>query len=71
MKKSLPYFCAVISLSILITILVLFYKVPAARNVSKLDTWQYIGEKSLRYKVFSAYFDDREEAFGTYYAASF
>lgn len=31
---------------------------------SKFDTWQYIGNKKLKQKVFSAYFDDRKEAFG-------
>lgn len=31
---------------------------------SYTDTWQYIGDESLRQKVFSAYFDDRKDAFG-------
>lgn len=31
----------------------------------KIDTWQYIGPKKLRYKVYSAFFDDRVELFGT------
>lgn len=32
--------------------------------ISKVDTWQYIGPKTLRIKVYNAYFDDRKELFG-------
>lgn len=32
----------------------------------KTDSWQYIGKKKYRNKVFSAYYDDRKESFGIY-----
>lgn len=37
---------------------------PTEKLVPKLDVWQYIGPKIHRFKVFSAYFENRKEAFG-------
>lgn len=34
------------------------------RLEAKLDEWQYIGKRRRKFKVFSAYFDDRIEALG-------
>lgn len=34
------------------------------KSSDNYDTWKDVGDKSLRYKIYSAYFDDRVESLG-------
>jgi hypothetical protein len=46
-----------------------FNMTPVNEQLS--DRWQYLGNESLRYQIYSAYFDDRLEVIGKFQKKNF